>query len=227
LDGGTISVLLDALESAPIARCAVPNTGGWQKWANMTCTVPLGSAFGVHDVAFRMNGRGAGSIVNVRWWIFTGGAASGDKPPPVNVLVALHAASTGHYVQVAAEPESDGLLTAGGNRSTPLDASLLFLLHDLEDGTYALQAAQGSPRAGLFVCATLNGQGPLRAHSAAGTETCARFWHNRWLLRSPFCRKRSVCRRQRREFAAPADGDRPEDSSRRRGALPVGGTAIS
>jgi hypothetical protein len=78
--------------------------------------------------------------------------------------------------QVAAEPESDGLLTAGGNRSTPLDASLLFLLHDLEDGTYALQAAQGSPRAGLFVCATLNGQGPLRAHSAAGTETCARFW---------------------------------------------------
>ena len=175
LDGGAISVLLDSPESAPIVRCAVPNTGGWQQWANVTCPLPAGSALGVHDVAFRFNGAVSGGIVNVRSWIFTGGVTSGAKPPAVSVLVALRASSTGLYVRVAAG-DRDGLLTAGGSSSTPLDTSLLFVLRDNEDGTYALQAARGSPRAGLFVCATLNGEGPLRAHSATGTETCARFW---------------------------------------------------
>ena len=173
LSGGAISLVLDGA-ALPAATCALPSTGDWQNWQDVSCSLPA-PITGVHDLAFVFSGPGSTGLFNVASWRFSGpGAASGASPPPVAVLVAVRAMSSGLYLQASADPNSDGVLTPSG--AAPPDPSALFTLVDNEDGTYSLQAAAGSPAAGLFVCAEDAGSGPLCAHSASVADACTRFW---------------------------------------------------
>jgi arabinoxylan arabinofuranohydrolase len=176
LDGGFIN----GPDGAPIARCAVPNSGDWQVWHNFTCPMPVGSAFGVNDIIFLITGPGTGGILNIKSWQFSGGAVSRALPPPVMVLVVLRAASTGRYIYIhnKSDPDMDGVLTPSGfvGTSALYDPSILFVLVDNEDGTYGLQASPHSSHAGMFVCASLSGAGPLVANAANGRYPCARYW---------------------------------------------------
>ena len=173
LEGGAISVALDGAAQAPAVTCAVPNTGDWQRWQNVTCQIsPI--ITGVHDLAFHFSGPGSGGLMNVLSWQFSGGgAASGAAPPPVAVAVAVRAMSSGQYLSASSDPNSNGVLTPSGLAS---DQAAHFTLVDNEDGTYSLQAAAGSPAAGLFVCVEDAGNGPLCAHSASVADACTRFW---------------------------------------------------
>ena len=132
LAGGVISVLLGrgpGLDSSVVATCLVPNTGTWQAWANVTCAISP-PVTGVRDVTFLFTGLGDGGLFNVVTWQCSGGAVSGDAPPPVTVLVAIRASSNGMYVQASSDPNSNGALTPSGAASSPMDASLLFVLVD-------------------------------------------------------------------------------------------------
>lgn len=54
--GGVIEVHLDAPDGELIARCAVPRTGGWQKWT--TVQAPVTTAKGVRAVYLVFAGNG-------------------------------------------------------------------------------------------------------------------------------------------------------------------------
>ena len=183
LSGVSVSVFADGL--AVLSDCAVPNTGGWQTWTNVTCALSLAVQGVMTNLTLRFSCAAcAGGLLNLRFFSFTAAAASASTPgaaaavpPPVTVLVALRAMSNGLYVQVSPDPSSGGLLTPSGAASSPpLDKSLLFTLVDNEDGTFSLQAAGAGPAQGLFVCVTLGGSGPLRADAASTADACTRFW---------------------------------------------------
>ena len=178
LSGVSVDVLVDG--RAVVSGCAVPNTGDWQTWANITCALAPAAQGVAANLTLRFSCSACtGGLLNVRYFSFT---ASGPRvaaavPPPVTVPVALRAMSNGLYVQVASDPSSSGLLTpSGAAASSPLDPSLLFTLVDNEDGTFSLQAAGAGPAQGRFVCATLGGAGPLRASEASTADACTRFW---------------------------------------------------
>ena len=178
--GASISVLADG---AVVANaCAVPVTGDWQVYANVTCTLSTAVTGVVSNLTLLFAGPLNEGLLNLRFLTFVAAApalavrALAAIPPPVTVSVALRAMSTSLYLQVSSDPNSDGVISPSGAAGAPLDPSLLFVLVDNEDGTWSLQAAPGSPAEGLFVCATLSGEGPLCANAAAVSDPCTRFW---------------------------------------------------
>ncbi|MEU9791290.1 glycoside hydrolase family 43 protein [Streptomyces sparsogenes] len=66
--GGTVEVRLGGPNGTVAARCAVPNTGGWQTWTTVSC--PVSGAAGTQDLYLRFTG-GSGYLANVNWWQFT------------------------------------------------------------------------------------------------------------------------------------------------------------
>jgi hypothetical protein len=66
--GGTIELRLDSLSGPLAGSCAVPGTGGWQTWVNVTCTV--NAPTGTRDLYFRYTGS-TGYLFNVDRWQFT------------------------------------------------------------------------------------------------------------------------------------------------------------
>jgi beta-xylosidase len=66
--GGTLEVRLGSANGSVAARCTVPGTGGWQRWATVSC--PVSGVSGTQDVYFRFAG-GSGYLFNVDWWQFS------------------------------------------------------------------------------------------------------------------------------------------------------------
>ena len=180
LSGVNVSLFVDGREA--VSGCAVPNTGDWQAWQNMTCAVSGAVAGVARNVTLLFFGPADTGLLNVRFFAFEPSSAhaaaprAAAVPPPVAVTVALRALSNGQYLQVSSDPNSNGVLTPSGAASSPMDSSLLYVLVDNEDGTWSLQAAPGSPAEGLFVCAEDAGAGPLCAHSQSVADSCTRFW---------------------------------------------------
>ena len=52
-----------------MGTCSVTGTGGWQTWADKTCTVS--GATGIHDLYLKFTG-GSGYLFNFNWWQFNG-----------------------------------------------------------------------------------------------------------------------------------------------------------
>lgn len=75
-NGGTIEIILDSLNNAPLGRVNVGSTGGWQNW--QTVSASIGSATGLHNLYLRFSG-GSGYLFNVDWWRFTSGTPGGNN----------------------------------------------------------------------------------------------------------------------------------------------------
>ena len=65
--GGKIELRLDSQTGTPAGTCAVPSTGGWQKWETKACDVS--GATGTHDLFLKFTG-GNGLLFNFNWWKF-------------------------------------------------------------------------------------------------------------------------------------------------------------
>ncbi|KAL7941026.1 alpha-L-arabinofuranosidase 3 [Trichoderma barbatum] len=68
-NGGNIELRLDNVHGTLVGTCAVHNTGGWQTWATVTCSIS--GATGVRDLFFVYTGSGTGFLFNVNWWQFS------------------------------------------------------------------------------------------------------------------------------------------------------------
>lgn len=66
--GGSIELRMDSLDGPRVGTCAVPGTGGWQNWVNVSC--PVSGATGTRDPYLRF-GNGSGNPLNVNWWQFS------------------------------------------------------------------------------------------------------------------------------------------------------------
>ena len=164
LGGGAVTVLVDGAPAG--AACAVPNTGDWQVFGNVTCPLFEGAAVGVAaNLSFVFSGAATGGLFNVLFWAFHGGAASGAAPPPTAAAVALRSAATGLFACAAGD--AGAVVTPSGG------APCRWTLRDLEDGTWALSTATGGGE--RFAC--INGAaGPLAATAEAAGDACTRFW---------------------------------------------------
>jgi len=67
--GGNIELRLDSPTGKLVGTCSVTGTGGWQTWADKTCTVS--GATGIHDLYLKFTG-GSGYLFNFNWWQFNG-----------------------------------------------------------------------------------------------------------------------------------------------------------
>ncbi|MCW8126553.1 endo-1,4-beta-xylanase [Microbulbifer halophilus] len=74
-DGGTIEIVLDDVNNAPVGNLSVGNTGGWQSW--QTLSTGIDTVTGVHDLFLRFSG-GSDYLLNLDWYRFTGGAVEGS-----------------------------------------------------------------------------------------------------------------------------------------------------
>lgn len=67
--GGNIEIRLDSLTGPIVGTCQVTGTGGWQTWADATCSVS--GVSGKHDLYLKFTG-GSGYLFNLNWFKFTG-----------------------------------------------------------------------------------------------------------------------------------------------------------
>lgn len=74
--GGTIEIVLDNPNNAPVGRVSVGGTGGWQNW--QTVSGPIGTVTGLHNLYLRFSG-GSGYLFNVDWWRFNSGTSGGNN----------------------------------------------------------------------------------------------------------------------------------------------------
>ena len=164
LAGGAVTVLLDGAPAGP--PCAVPNTGDWQRFANVTCALAPGAAVGVAaNLTLLFSGPGTGGLFNLLFYSFLGGAASGALPPPVTAALALRSTATARYA--CAANDAGALVTPSGA------APCRWTAHDLEDGTWALSTATAAGE--RFACKAA-GAAPLAATEPAPGAPCTRFW---------------------------------------------------
>lgn len=75
-NGGTIQVILDNLNNAPVGTVGVGNTGGWQNW--QTVSGPISTVTGLHNLFLRFTG-GSGALFNVDSWRFTPSTPGGGN----------------------------------------------------------------------------------------------------------------------------------------------------
>jgi arabinoxylan arabinofuranohydrolase len=161
LAGASVSVLADG---ALLGTCSLPSTGGWQVFQNTTCSVS-GAAGVAANLTFAFHGpSGTGGLLNLLYWSFAGGAASGAAPPPVAVRIALRSAATGQYACARA---GDGAVTAASA------APCAWVLADQQDGTWALGEAGAG---GRWACLASGSGASMAASEAAPGAACTRFW---------------------------------------------------
>jgi hypothetical protein len=80
--GGNIEIRLDSLTGTVIGTCAVPGTGGWKTWTDVTCNVS--GVTGEHDLFLKFTG-GIDYLFNLDWFKFD------SKPVPVGKLGDINA----------------------------------------------------------------------------------------------------------------------------------------
>jgi len=66
-EGGCIEIRLDSPDGILAGTCAVSNTGGWEIWKTVGCSVK--DAAGVHNLYLVFTG-GIGSLLKLNWWKF-------------------------------------------------------------------------------------------------------------------------------------------------------------
>ena len=67
-NGGNIEIRLDSLTGTLIGTCAVPNTGGWKTWTDVSCAVS--GVTGEHDVYLKFTGE-SDYLFNLDWFKFS------------------------------------------------------------------------------------------------------------------------------------------------------------
>ena len=170
--GGAVEARLDGPGGQLVAVVAVPSTGGWGAFANVSTSVigsGAGAASGLRDLwlVFRAPPPGANAstmIFNVASWAFSGGVAAGAVPPAPAVRVALRSRITG--ARVTAPTDGTSPLTAGAGLVGPPQT---FGVVDNGDGSYSLRCANGR-----FVAAASPG-GALAASAASPSEPLAQW----------------------------------------------------
>ena len=154
---------------ATLAVCAIPPTGGWQAWANVTCQ--LGRRVSGVAATLRLTFTGSASdagLVSLASFSFVGGAGAGAlPPPPVAVTLALRSAGTGGYWGA---PSAGGAVPA----AAPPAAAAAFFLRDMEDGTYTLGCEV--PGVGLRLLVVQAGSGEVLAVGLDAGDAAARFF---------------------------------------------------
>ncbi|MBN2754287.1 MAG: endo-1,4-beta-xylanase [Candidatus Goldbacteria bacterium] len=78
--GGNIEIRVGSITGTIAGTCAVPVTGGWQTWQNVTCNVS--GLSGVKDIFFKFTG-GTGNLFNIYTYRFYQGAVT----TPTNTAV--------------------------------------------------------------------------------------------------------------------------------------------
>ena len=81
--GGSIELHVDSLTGPLLGTCPAPATGGWQSWANASCTVDGNTAKGVHDLYLKFTGATTTNLFNFDYWQFQ---ASTNVQAPVSLV---------------------------------------------------------------------------------------------------------------------------------------------
>jgi len=139
--GGSIELHLDSATGTLLGTCAVPSTGGAQKWQTVTCTVS--GATGIKDLFLVFKG-GSGSLFNLNYWQFTpkdplptgsggsgsggasgaggassnAGGANGGTGPVVGGASSLGGSTSSSGGFATGGSSSGGVSPAGGTHST-------------------------------------------------------------------------------------------------------------
>ena len=79
--GGNIEIRLDSLTGTLIGTCAVPGTGGWKTWTDVTCNVS--GVTGEHDLYLKFTGE-SDYLFNLDWFKFGTEVISEGKLGDIN-----------------------------------------------------------------------------------------------------------------------------------------------
>ena len=116
--GGSIELHLDSATGSLLGTCAVPATGGAQKWQTVTCTVS--GATGTKDLFLVFKG-GSGSLFNLDSWQFapkdplpSGGGGSGGSAG----MAVGGASPTAGAPSGGASPGGGGASSLGGSTAS-------------------------------------------------------------------------------------------------------------
>jgi arabinoxylan arabinofuranohydrolase len=102
--GGTIEIVLDSPNNAPVGRVSFGSTGGWQNW--QTVSSATSSVTGLHNLYLRFTG-GSGYLFNVDWWRFTAGTPGGNNVLQVE-LESLASQSSFSPLVAGSDPATSG-----------------------------------------------------------------------------------------------------------------------
>ncbi len=80
-NGGNIEIRLDSLTGTLIGTCAVPNTGGWKTWTDVSCDVS--GVTGEHDVYLKFAGT-SDYLFNLDWFKFSNEVTTVGKLGDIN-----------------------------------------------------------------------------------------------------------------------------------------------
>jgi hypothetical protein len=103
-NGGTIEIILDNPNNAPVGRVSVGSTGGWQNW--QTVSAPISTVTGLHNLYLRFSG-GSGFLFNVDWWRFTTGTSGGSNVLQVELESLSNQSSFSPFV-AGSDPAASG-----------------------------------------------------------------------------------------------------------------------
>ncbi|WP_244648278.1 carbohydrate-binding protein [Ruminiclostridium herbifermentans] len=123
-NGGNIEIRLDSLTGTLIGTCAVPNTGGWKAWTEVSCDVS--KVTGEHDLYLKFTGSES-YLLNLDWFQFVKEAESstivgdlnGDKSIDATDYALLKMYLLGSIDKF---PVEDGIKAADLNGDGTIDA---------------------------------------------------------------------------------------------------------
>jgi hypothetical protein len=147
--GGTISVRLGSPTGTLLGSVAVPSTGSWDTYTNVTAPVTAGpNSAGALYLVFT---GGAGSLFDVDSFTFS----TGGTPPPPAGVISLRAHANGRFVTAGGSPLIADATAAGTAQQ--------FDQQDLGGGNIALRAHANN----MYVTAENAGAAALIANRAA------------------------------------------------------------
>ncbi len=123
-NGGNIEIRLDSLTGTLIGTCAVPNTGGWKEWTDVSCDVS--GVTGEHDLYLKFTGE-SDYLLNLNWFQFSkategttiAGDLNGDKSIDATDYALLKMYLLGSIEKF---PVEDGITAADLNADGAIDA---------------------------------------------------------------------------------------------------------
>ncbi|MCX4469987.1 ThuA domain-containing protein [Micromonospora sp. NBC_01655] len=149
--GGRIDVHASAVDGPLVASVAVPGTGGWQQFVDVTAPVTGAGAGALYFVAKDPAG-GAGSVFNVNWMDFLGRGVTENAPPQVTATATPATGTapvTVSFDGTATDAEGDTPLTyawdfGDGQTATTLDATHTYTVPGTFTATLTVTDARGA-----------------------------------------------------------------------------------